>query len=139
MSRLACICVLNVPLSLPPLSKEWLQLSFSWLIPGFSRKQWDVLRTCIIIVAAGANNRATRSLRLSFPRDRGGERSFRSRLKNVFLSRGQRDVFLYIYIKRPDVSFSNTRFRKEASTVSSSLHHEISIPERGTCSHNAGA
>lgn len=97
MSRLACICVLNVPLSLPPLSKEWLQLSFSWLIPGFSRKQWDVLRTCIIIVATGANNQATRSLRLSFPRDRGGERSFRSRLKNVFLSRG-RETYFYIYI-----------------------------------------
>lgn len=49
MSRLACICVLNVPLSLPPLSKEWLQLSFSWLIPGFSRKQWDVLRVLLLL------------------------------------------------------------------------------------------
>lgn len=138
MSRLACICVLNVPLSLCPLfPKSGSNFRFR-LIPGFSRKQWDVLRTCIIIVAAGANNQATRSLRLSFPRDRGGERSFRSRLKNVFLSRG-RETYLYIYKKGPDVSFSNTRFRKEASTVSSSLHHEISIPERGTCSHNAGA
>lgn len=90
---------------------------------------------CIIVVA-GANNQTTRSLRLSFPRDRGGERSFRSRLKNVFLSRG-RETYFYIYIKR-GLTF-HSRFRKEASTVSSSLHHEISIPERGTCSHNAGA
>lgn len=56
-----------------------------------------------------------------------------------FFPEAERRIFIYIYIKRPDVSFSNTRFRKEASTVSSSLHHEISIPERGTCSHNAGA
>lgn len=139
MSRLACICVLNVPLSLSAPSFQRVAPTFVFVVDTWILQETMGCVTCIIVVA-GANNQATRSLRLSFPRDRGGERSFRSKLKNVFLSRGRETYFyIYIYKKGPDVSFSNTRFRKEASTVSSSLHHEISIPERGTCSHNAGA
>lgn len=97
MSRLACICVLNVPLSLPPLSKEWLQLSFSWLIPGFSRKQWDVLR--VLLLLQGLIIERHDPFDYHFPGiEWGKEFSFEAE-KCLSFPR-QRDVFLYIYIKR---------------------------------------